>query len=187
VAPRCCPGGTATINRTTFKLSKAGSTNNVGAAVAYNAASQKAVLNPNNGLAAGTKYKAVVTIGARDLAGNTLDQKPTTAGNQQKAWTLTTKGQEGQAEQEGPEHRALPAGESFNRLVNSTNFGCKAFCELRLYGFLRSVALRFREGRPRDACAPRRPRLLGPGNESPRRPPPGWQHLVRHLPRRKRQ
>ncbi len=86
------PGGAATINRTTFKLSKADSTNNVGAAVAYNAASQKAVLDPNNNLAAGTKYKAVVTIGARDLAGNTLDQKPTTAGNQQKAWTFTTKG-----------------------------------------------------------------------------------------------
>ncbi len=82
----------ATINGTTFKLSKAGSTNNVGAAVTYNAASQKAVLDPNNSLAAGTKYKAVVTTGAQDLAGNALDQKPTTAGNQQKSWTFTTKG-----------------------------------------------------------------------------------------------
>ena len=82
----------ATINRTTFKLSKAGSKNNVGAAVAYDAASQKAILNPNNRLAAGTKYKAVVTIGAKDLAGNALDQKPTTAGNQQKTWTFTTTG-----------------------------------------------------------------------------------------------
>jgi len=34
----------------------------------------------------------VVTIGAKDLAGNTLDQKPKTAGKQQKAWTFTTKG-----------------------------------------------------------------------------------------------
>ena len=73
-------GGTAAINKTTFKLSKAGSTNKVGTAVAYNAASQKAVLDLNNNLAAGTKYKAVVTIGARDLAGNTLDQKPNEGG-----------------------------------------------------------------------------------------------------------
>ena len=82
----------ATIDKTTFRLSKAGSTNTVGAAVAYDAASQKAVLDPNNRLAAGTKYKAVVTTGAEDLAGNALDQNPTTAGNQQKAWTFTTRG-----------------------------------------------------------------------------------------------
>jgi hypothetical protein len=85
-------GGTAAINKTTFKLSTSGSTNKVGTAVAYNAASQKAVLDPNYNLATGTKYKAVVTIGARDLTGNTLDQDPVTAGNQQKSWTFTTKG-----------------------------------------------------------------------------------------------
>jgi Bacterial Ig-like domain len=50
------------------------------------------VLNPNKRLAAGTKYRAVVTIGAEDLAGNALDQNPTKAGNQQKSWTFTTKG-----------------------------------------------------------------------------------------------
>ncbi len=42
-------------------------------------------------LAAGTRYKAVVTTGARDLAGNALDQDPTTAGDQQKSWTFITK------------------------------------------------------------------------------------------------
>jgi hypothetical protein len=81
----------ATINGTTFKLLKTGSTNNVRAAFAYNAASQKAILNPNKRLAAGTKYKAVVTTGAEDLAGNALDQDPTTAGDQQKTWTFVTK------------------------------------------------------------------------------------------------
>ena len=81
----------ATINTTTFKLLKAGSTNKVGAALTYNAATQQAVLDPNSSLAAGTKYKAVVTIGAEDLAGNALDQKPKKAGNQQKTWTFTTR------------------------------------------------------------------------------------------------
>ena len=76
----------ATINGTSFKLFKAGTTNRVGAAVTYNAASQKAVLNPNNRLQAGTRYKAVVTTGATDLAGNHLDQDSTTAGNQDKSW-----------------------------------------------------------------------------------------------------
>ena len=37
------------------------------------------------------------------------------------------------------------------------------FCELRVYGFLRSVALRCREGRPRDACAPRETETVGAG------------------------
>jgi hypothetical protein len=81
----------ATINRATFKLSKAGSTNNVGAALSYDAASHKAVLDPNKRLAAGTRYKAVVTTGAEDLAGNALDQDATTAGDQQKSWTFVTK------------------------------------------------------------------------------------------------
>jgi hypothetical protein len=80
----------ATIKGTTFKLFKAGSTNNVGAALTYNAASQKAVLDPNNSLAARTKYKAVVTIGAKDLAGNALDQNARKSGNQPKEWTFTT-------------------------------------------------------------------------------------------------
>ena len=80
----------ATINGTTFKLMKAGSTNNVGAALTYDATSHKAVLDPNNNLAAGTRYKAVVTTGAEDLAGNALDQNPTKAGNQHKTWTFTT-------------------------------------------------------------------------------------------------
>jgi Bacterial Ig-like domain len=40
-------------------------------------------------LARGTKYKAVITTGAKDVAGNQLDQNTTTAGLQQKAWTFT--------------------------------------------------------------------------------------------------
>jgi hypothetical protein len=54
-----------------------------------------ATLNPfgtstTTHLANGSKYKGVVTTGARDEAGNQLDQHPTTAGLQQKTWTFTT-------------------------------------------------------------------------------------------------
>jgi hypothetical protein len=41
-------------------------------------------------LQANTRYKAVVTTGARDLARNALDQNPRKRGNQQKVWTFTT-------------------------------------------------------------------------------------------------
>jgi hypothetical protein len=77
------------INGTTVKLMKAGTTNLMGAVVSYDATAKKAILNPNANLQLGTKYKAVVTTGAQDVAGNRLDQNPTTAGLQQKAWTFT--------------------------------------------------------------------------------------------------
>ena len=81
----------ATISTTTFKLMRAGTTNVVGATVNYDPATKKATLNPNNNLRAATKYKAVITTGAKDLAGNNLDQKPSIGGNQKKAWTFTTR------------------------------------------------------------------------------------------------
>jgi hypothetical protein len=53
-----------------------------------------ATLNPfgtstTTHLARNTKYKGVITTGAKDVAGNPLDQS-TTAGLQQKTWTFTT-------------------------------------------------------------------------------------------------
>jgi Bacterial Ig-like domain len=54
----------------------------------------KAELDPfgssTKSLQPSTKYKAVVTTGARDLAGNALDQSPRKGGKQQRAWTFTT-------------------------------------------------------------------------------------------------
>ncbi len=79
------------INTNTFKLYKAGTTTAIGATVSYDAANKRAILNPNNNLRLGTKYKAVVTTGARDLAGNRLDQAPTLSGNQPKVWFFTTR------------------------------------------------------------------------------------------------
>jgi probable HAF family extracellular repeat protein len=84
-------GDPSTINGTTFKLMKAGTTTAIGAVVSYDASANKAILNPNANLRLGTKYKAVVTTEATDLAGNRLDQNSSLSGLQQKAWTFTTR------------------------------------------------------------------------------------------------
>ncbi len=82
---------TGTVTTGTFKLYKAGSTSALSATVAYDAATQKATLNPSANLQRGAKYKAVVSTGTRDLADNPLDQNPTMDGNQSKTWTFTVK------------------------------------------------------------------------------------------------
>ena len=76
----------STINTTTFRLRKAGTTTNVAAALSYDPTTKRATLNPNTNLQAGATYVATVTTGAKDLAGNALDQNPSTAGNQAKSW-----------------------------------------------------------------------------------------------------
>ena len=64
---------TSTLDRNTFSLRKKGA-GGVAARVTYDATTQRAVLNPADGLRAGTTY--VVTVeggsGAKDLAGNAL-------------------------------------------------------------------------------------------------------------------
>jgi hypothetical protein len=91
-----------TITTSTFKLFRCSSTTstdcatqitNVGVSLSTNGL--KATLNPyptfpTNLLASRTKYKVVVTTGAKDEAGNPLDQNPSTDGNQQRMWYFTT-------------------------------------------------------------------------------------------------
>jgi hypothetical protein len=80
----------STINGSTVKLFKAGTTNQILAAVTYNETAKQAILDPYNNLRRGTKYKAAVTTGARDLAGNQLDQdQDPSNGLQQKGWSFT--------------------------------------------------------------------------------------------------
>ena len=57
--------------------------------MSYDSATRTATLDPTNSLRAGTTYKATVTVGAKDLAGNRLDQNGTSTGSQQKAWSFT--------------------------------------------------------------------------------------------------
>jgi arylsulfatase A-like enzyme len=86
----------SSINTQTFKLFKRGSTTKIAATVGYpdpdsNSSPYTAKLDPTNSLRSGVTYKAVVTTGAKDVAGNQLDQNPTTTGLQQKAWLFTVR------------------------------------------------------------------------------------------------
>jgi len=72
------------INTKTFKLFKKGTTTVIPATVTYDAANDLATLNPSADLQPGTTYKALVTIGTRDLAGNQLATS--------KAWFFTVGG-----------------------------------------------------------------------------------------------
>ena len=85
-------GDPSTITATTFKLVKLnadGTTTKVTAAVSYVATAKKAILNPSTNLSSRRTYKATVTTGAQDLAGNALDQNPNVANNQSKSWKFT--------------------------------------------------------------------------------------------------
>jgi hypothetical protein len=79
----------SSVTTATFKLKKAGTTTFLGATVTYDPATKKATLNPNNNLRLGATYVATVRRGAKDVAGNSLDQNATTAGNQNKSWKFT--------------------------------------------------------------------------------------------------
>jgi TolB protein len=81
----------STINKSTFKLSKKGSTSKIAATVSYSEATDKATLNPTKALQKGATYKAVVTSGAKDAAGDPLDQNTAKAGLQQKRWVFAVK------------------------------------------------------------------------------------------------
>jgi hypothetical protein len=80
-----------TIGAQTFKLRKQGATTSVPAAVSYDAQRRRATLNPNANLQAGATYIVTVSTGARDAAGNALDQDPSTASEQVKVWKFTTR------------------------------------------------------------------------------------------------
>jgi hypothetical protein len=88
----------ASITNSTFKLFKVnpdGSTTQItNVSVSRSTDGLKATLNPfgtstTTHLENGTKYKGVITTGAKDVAGNQLDQNTTTAGLQLKAWFFT--------------------------------------------------------------------------------------------------
>jgi hypothetical protein len=84
----------STLTTTTFTLTKQGSTSPLAATVSFDSANKKATLDPTSDLEANTSYAARVTggsSGAKDLAGNALDQTPTLAGNQPKSWKLTVR------------------------------------------------------------------------------------------------
>ncbi len=80
-----------TINSETFKLFENGSATRLPAAIGYSASMDTATIDPAASLRTGVTYKAVVTTGAKDLAGNPLDQQNTTTGLQPKEWSFTVR------------------------------------------------------------------------------------------------
>jgi hypothetical protein len=91
----------ASITTSTFKLYRCSSTTSTNCAtqitnvtITKSADRLKATLNPfgtsSTLLAGRAKFKVVVTIGAKDEAGNQLDQNTSMSGNQQKVWYFTT-------------------------------------------------------------------------------------------------
>jgi Tol biopolymer transport system component len=93
----------ASITKATFKLFKCPSATSTNCTtqisnvtLSKSTDGLRATLNPfgtsSTLLAPSTKYKAVVNTGAKDLAGNRLDQDQTPSnGNQQKVWFFTTR------------------------------------------------------------------------------------------------
>ena len=79
----------STINDTTFTLVEKGTTTKVPATISYSATSQMGRLNPTSNLKHGVTYTARVGTGAKDRAGNSLDQNTSKAGNQPKTWSFT--------------------------------------------------------------------------------------------------
>jgi len=77
--------------KSAFKLYKNGTTSALGASVSYEDSSRIAKLDPSSNLKRGTTYKAVVSVGAQDLAGNSLDQDDSLSGSQQKIWFFKTR------------------------------------------------------------------------------------------------
>ena len=78
----------ASINTNSLKLFKTGTSASLRATVAYDAATKRATLDPSSNLKPGAKYRAMVTPGAKDAAGNRLDQDPSVTGNQGKVWSF---------------------------------------------------------------------------------------------------
>ena len=71
------------INKMTFKLYKKSSTTPIAATVSYDPVTHRAILNPTNNLRLATTYKALITTGVKDTAGNPLAQN--------KVWYFTIK------------------------------------------------------------------------------------------------
>jgi hypothetical protein len=77
----------SSVNAKTFAPSKKGSSTKTAATVDYSTATDTP--DPTDPLWRGVTHKAVVSTGAKDVAGNPLDQNSSTTGLQQKVWFFT--------------------------------------------------------------------------------------------------
>ena len=81
----------ASLTGSTVRLVRAHRTRGVPAAVTYDARRHRVVLDPAHALRHRTTYRVVVATGAKDLAGNRLDQDPGRTGAQPVSWTFRTR------------------------------------------------------------------------------------------------
>jgi hypothetical protein len=79
----------ATISTANVKIKKSGTSTFLAATVTYQVSTRKAVLNPNANLKAGATYIVSVRTGAKDVAGNSLDQDQSRTGLQAKTFRFT--------------------------------------------------------------------------------------------------
>ncbi len=77
----------SSVNAKTFTPSKKGSSTKIAATVDYSTDTDTP--DPTDPCGGGITHKAVVSTGAKDVAGNPLDQNSSTTGLQQKAWSFT--------------------------------------------------------------------------------------------------
>ena len=82
-------GQAVNVQATFSEAMSASSITPIAAVVGYDTGTKTVMLNPDIELQLATKYKAVVTTGTEDLAGNRLDQDPDN-GHQRQVWTFTT-------------------------------------------------------------------------------------------------
>ena len=76
-------------NPGTFTLKKKGSTKAISATVTYSPATETVTLDPEvRRLRSGATYIARITIGAKDLTGNSLDGDPNATGLEDKVWSF---------------------------------------------------------------------------------------------------
>jgi subtilisin-like proprotein convertase family protein len=81
----------STLTASTVKLVRKGTSTRLAATLTYDRATRTLTLDPARRLRHHATYKVVVTTGVKDVAGNTLDQKPSVAGSQKARWTFTTR------------------------------------------------------------------------------------------------
>ena len=81
----------ATVTGSSAYLVRKGTNRHVTATVTWQPGTKRVVIDPAKRLRADTTYRVVVTTAVKDLAGNRLDQNPTKAGLQAKAWRFTTR------------------------------------------------------------------------------------------------
>jgi hypothetical protein len=132
----------ASVNDTTVRLYRKGSSIQVPSSVRYGAPRVRAVVDPMEPLEGGVTYRAVVGVRVEDLAGNRLDQDGARDGLQPKVWTFTTSPSsetvldcQQTVARSSLRNAALAATTCAADTVDASYADCATVAQLRPYGF----------------------------------------------------